>query len=204
MGFAFTSITNVLEKKVLPESKDDNQILLTFDDGYENFYHYAAPVFEEEKVPVLMFAIAGRMGQANVWDKHLDPNCDRDRLMTQEQVKDLSQSDYISFGSHGLMHEKFSQLSAEALHEEIHGSYRSLSALLGDRFVPVMAYPWGDYDQRTLAAMAQSPYRYAFTTQKGRWHGGGNPFEVPRYSIFYRDGNPLIFRLKLWRNGIFR
>lgn len=183
-------------------SADDGRFLLTFDDGFENFYRYAVPVLEEECCPATVFVLPGRLGGTNEWDQGSLPERQRDRLMTLGQMQSLARSHGISVGSHGLLHRNFAALGPDALHAEIHHSHAMLQRELGDTFLPVLAYPWGSYSSGVLAVMAQSPYRFAFTTQKGRWLPDTVSCAVPRYSLYYRDGNPLVFCAKLLRNGL--
>ena len=69
-------------------------------------------------------------------------------------------------------------------------------------FVPVLAYPWGEYSDAAQDALRKSPYQFAFTTDKHRWTSEHSPYAIPRYSAYYRDGNPLILLGKLCRHNI--
>lgn len=185
-----------------PDAASHKQVLLTFDDGYRNFLEYAVPVLEEERCPGTVFVLPGRPAGTNEWDQGDLPEEQRDRLMSLEEMKALARCPYVDIGSHGLMHRDFSQLDTDTLREEVHGSYELLQQALGPAFVPALAYPWGRYGPTALDVLKDSPYRYAFTTEKGRWLPESPRFEVPRYSIYYRDGNPLVFLAKLCRNGL--
>jgi len=201
MGFEIVCMRDVLAKGG-PEAFGRNTALLTFDDGYENFYQHAAPVLESLQCPGTVFVLAHRFGGTNDWDQGDLPKDQRDRLMTVEQMKVLSHSPYITMGSHGLLHQHYDQLDLQTLNEEIHLSHAILSKTLGNAYVPVLAYPWGDYSAQVVAQMEQSPYKFAVTTQKGRWESSASPFEVPRYSVYHRDGQIPVFLSKLLRNGI--
>lgn len=183
--------------------------LLTFDDGYENFYRHAAPVLLEEKCPATVFALAGHLINqtigTNDWDQGDIPKAERDKLMTLEQLQSMAATGLITFGSHGLWHRHLPTLSAAELDEEIQGSYDYLSQAVPSGFVPVFAYPWGEHSPAVIDRMANTPYRFAVGTEKGIWTPETAPFTIPRYSIYYRDGNPLVLLAKLarYRAGIF-
>ncbi len=199
LGFNIISMRDVLAADG-PGRKD---VLLTFDDGFENNYRYAVPVLEQEKCPATIFVLAGRLENGtNDWDQAHLPKNQRDRLMTLPQMKVLANSKYITFGSHGLYHRPFPRLTELELHKEVRHSYEILSRELGDAFVPVLAYPWGEYSDATRKALHKSPYKLAFTTDKHRWSPEHSPYAIPRYSAYFRDGNPIILLGKLCRHNI--
>lgn len=188
-----------------PEGMSRKDVLLTFDDGFENNYRYAVPVLEQEKCPATIFVLAGKLlnNMTNDWDHGHLPEDQRDRLMTLTQMKVLADSPYVTFGSHGLYHRQpFTRLTELELHQEIRHSYTILSEELGKAFVPVLAYPWGEYSESAQEALQSSPYQFAFTTDKHRWTSQHSPYAIPRYSAYFRDGNPLILLGKLCRHKI--
>ncbi|MDX2084195.1 MAG: polysaccharide deacetylase family protein [Candidatus Melainabacteria bacterium] len=199
-GLEIVSLRDVLNS---PEgAPKPGQVILTVDDGYENFYQYALPILEEEMAPATVFVLPGLWGGDNYWDKaHLPPS-QRDKLMTAEQMERLCQSGWVTLGSHGLYHRHFAELSAEDLQAELHDSYALLSQRLPDAFLPALAYPFGSYSPAVLQALAQSPYRLAFTTEKGLWSPTTQPFEIPRYNINYWDQNPIRLMAKSLKNRI--
>ena len=42
-------------------------VVLTFDDGYENFYEYAWPVLERYRFPAMVYLLSGLLGQPSSW-----------------------------------------------------------------------------------------------------------------------------------------
>jgi peptidoglycan/xylan/chitin deacetylase (PgdA/CDA1 family) len=93
-------------------------------------------------------------------------------------------------------------LTDAELRYELHESHRILSEQFGDNYLPVMAYPWGDYDQRVVDMMAETPYRYGMTVEPKPWETGDPQFEVPRYSAYDRDANPAVLLAKLWKHKL--
>lgn len=201
LGFEIVSMKDVLDMAD-PGLSSGRQVLLTFDDGYVNNLELALPVLEAEQCPATIFVLPGRFAGTNAWDQGHLPETERDQLMSLEQMKTIVQSPYITLGSHGMLHSKLPTLSDEQLDWEIQESYRILSEQLGAGFVPVFAYPWGEYSDQVVRAMERSAYRYAFTVETNRWTAGLPRFEIPRYSAFYRDGNPWVFIAKLARHGV--
>lgn len=203
LGFEIVSLRDVIENpEQLNHPKSKKQVALTFDDGYVNNYRYAVPVLEAEQCPATIFVLPGRFQGTNEWDQGDLPAAQRDQLMTLEQMQELAKSPFVTFGSHGMTHRDFSTLDFSTLQYELEESHLLLSQALGDSYLPVLAYPWGNYSQFVLDAMPQSPYQYAFTVETKAWTSQDSRFEVPRYSAFYRDGNPLVLLAKLCRHGL--
>jgi peptidoglycan/xylan/chitin deacetylase (PgdA/CDA1 family) len=160
------------------------------------------PVLEAERCPATIFVLPGRYGGTNEWDQgHLD-EVKRDRLMSRAQMKIMAASPLITLGSHGLTHQDFTLLSKPDLEAEVLESYRILKEDFGDAFLPVLAYPWGYHGQREVDLLANTPYEYAFMVETRLWTSEDGPYQVPRYSAYYRDGNPVVFLAKLARHNL--
>lgn len=204
LGMEIVSLKDVLETGLHREhaSRHARKLIITFDDGCENFYTYGFPVFEKEQCPVTMFVLANKFSGSNDWDQGHLPIPQRDRLMSLDQIKTLTKSKYVTIGSHGLNHCKFAELPPDILHEEIHESYKILYGHLGKDFLPVMAYPWGNYNDTVCQAMENSPYEYAVTTDKGQWSNYSRAYQIPRYTAYYRDGDPVLLLTKFLRYKI--
>ncbi len=202
VGLEIVSMRDILQQAD-PAANSARQVLLTFDDGYVNNLEQAVPVLEAERCPATIFVLPGRFAGTNAWDQGNLPEAQRDQLMSLEQMQQLGRaSAYVTFGSHGLLHQNLTTLDDAELHREIHDSHRILSETLGTAYLPVFAYPWGSHDDRVVAAMENSPYQYAFTVETAQWQSGAHRFRVPRYSAYYRDGNPIIFLAKLARHKV--
>jgi len=201
LGWEIISLAKALQEPQ-PCRKNSRQLIITFDDGFSNNYHHAAPVLVEEKCPATIFVLPGLLNGHNNWDSPDEASAHRDPLMSGEQMQELAQTGYFTFGSHGMTHRDMSRLSEEELHYEIHESFHILSQTLGKSFLPALAYPWGYHSSRTIKSLESSPYRFAFTVEKKAWLPGHHPYKVPRYSVYGRDENKLILFSKLLRHGI--
>lgn len=201
MGYEIISMRDVVEQES-PELLNSKKVLLTFDDGYVNNLEEALPVLEEEQCPATIFVLPGRFGGTNEWDQADLAIPERDQLMTLEQMHITANSPFITLGSHGMTHVKMSQVSDEVLKFELHESHRILQETFGDNYLPVLAYPWGDHSDHVVDLMEETPYKYAFTVETAQWTDGVHRFRIPRYSAFYRDGNPVIFLAKMVRHNL--
>ena len=132
---------------------------------------------------------------------HLEES-QRDRLMSLAQMKILAASPMITLGSHGMRHRDLPTLHEDDMRAEMLDSYRILSEEFGEQFLPVFAYPWGYHGEREIQVLAESPYQYAFAVETRPWRAVDNPYAIPRFSAYYRDGNPLVLAAKLARHKL--
>jgi hypothetical protein len=134
-------------------------------------------VIEHQLTPVL-FLVADRIGQSNLWDQS---NGLRARnLLTLDQIREM-QKYGVLFGSHTLSHPSLPSVSDNQLQRETIDSRLKLEDLLGTEVIS-FAYPYGDVDQRVRSAAASAGYKVAFTTLPGpNWWN--DPFSQRRADI---------------------
>lgn len=85
--------------------------------------------------------------------------------MSSDQLRELHRAGH-EIGSQALLHAQLTELSDERLNEEVEGSRRVLSELLGAP-VSSFCYPNGSYDARVLGAVRAAGYECAVTTKWG-------------------------------------
>jgi peptidoglycan/xylan/chitin deacetylase (PgdA/CDA1 family) len=175
------------------------KFVMTFDDGYENFYTHAAPVLQAENCPATVMILANKIGTINDWDPY---KSEPPRLMSMDQIKELGQNPLFTFGSHGLNHLNVAELTPDEMRPEILDSYNILSTALQKAFIPVFAYPWGKSSDITHQLILASPYAAALSIRKGAWNTDTPSFTLPRYSVYQHDAHPAIFLAKLLKNRI--
>lgn len=69
----------------------NNCIMITFDDGYRNFYQYAYPILKQQQIKATMALIVRRINQ---------PTTKEIPKLTWDQIKEMYESGYIDFQSH--------------------------------------------------------------------------------------------------------
>lgn len=158
-------------------------VVITFDDGYQNFAEHAFPVLRRYGYPATVFLVAGLLGQRAQW--LLDDGRDGPPLMSAATVRELAGAD-ISFGSHSLSHPRLSRLTPERQREEIVASKARLEDQLGFA-VADFCYPYGDYDRHARDLAEAAGYRSALTCVRGAANGAANRFEIPRKAVSYGD-----------------
>ena len=158
-------------------------VVLTFDDGYENFYEYAWPVLAQYGFAAMVYVLADRLGQPAAWfaaDGRATPP-----LMSAQRVRELRRAG-IDFGSHGLSHRRLAQLAPRLARQEVGDSKHRLEAVLGEP-VRHFCYPYGSYDDTVVAMVAEAGYVSATTCDRAAAHPGENLLRLPRKAISFGD-----------------
>lgn len=110
---------------------------------------------------------------------------DIDRIMTWEEVTAMSR-DGVEFGGHTVTHPLLVFETDGNVEAELRESKRTIEEKLG-KGVRAFAYPNGDWDERTRKMVKDAGYQLAFTTQRGCFLQGQDPYAIPR--IMLHEGN---------------
>jgi GT2 family glycosyltransferase/peptidoglycan/xylan/chitin deacetylase (PgdA/CDA1 family) len=166
----------------LAGTRPEGNVLLTFDDGYEDLYTELTPQISRYRLRPLVFVVVDRIGQKNQWDQ--TQGLRQRSLLSLEQVLQMQRQGVV-FGSHSLTHRPLTSLSTSELRREVNDSKSKLEDLLGAR-IDWFAYPYGDLDRRVRAAVLEAGYRAAVTTNGGfnRWQ---DPLALNRLEVDDRD-----------------
>lgn len=168
-----------------------DSIAVTFDDGFEDFYHNAFPVLKKFNIPATLFMVSERVGQSNDW-MHQRGSPKRNMLST-EQLTDISNAGVL-IGSHTCTHPKLNEISPDEkrLHDEIFNSKQQLEEQLG-KAVDHFAYPFGLYDNKAIATIKQAGYKTACSTRSGFNRLDINPLLLRRIEVY---GNDTLWQFK--------
>ncbi len=108
------------------------------------------------------------------------------RFLDWGQVREMSSSGLISFGSHGQSHSRFSLLPDDVLRRELSASREIIEEKTGGP-VRHAAYPNGhpgDYDERAVRLLDQLNFRSCVTLVDGNIPTGANRYELPRITCY--------------------
>jgi len=151
-------------------------VILTFDDGYEDFYQNAFPILQAHHMTAIVFLITDFL------------NSNRPGYMSWAQVKVLKQAG-IKFGAHSRNHADLRRRSTAYLVWQALGCTESFQAQLGEpaRYI---AYPSGRYDQHVVDVFHSAGYWAGLTTRQGKWHSSDRLFDLRRVRIRYTTTLP--------------
>lgn len=167
-------------------------IILTFDDGYQDFYDVAYPMLREFGMSAVVFLVRSPNVRSNVWD--IKDKGVGGRLMTDDQVLEVSEAGF-EVGSHTLSHRDLTKITREEAWEEISRSRMNLEILL-NKPVTSFCYPYGAVNGEVKQMVNNAGYRFAC----GVWSGPAvlekDPLEIRRVSV-HEHHTPMNLMLRL-------
>jgi peptidoglycan/xylan/chitin deacetylase (PgdA/CDA1 family) len=172
---------------------------VTFDDAYASVRERAFPVLQELDVPGTVFAVTSFADSGGVldWPGLLESGVDEDpaprRSLTWSQLAELADHGW-EIGSHTRTHPRLTTVSDDALDDELAESRSACERELG-RACQSIAYPFGDHDERVVAATRNVGYDAACSLSV-MTHGS---HAWPRIGVYAVD-NGFRFRLKVSRS----
>ncbi len=128
------------------------EVVLTFDDGFENFYTTAYPLLASFQMPALVFLVADYCGQDNYWPGQ-NQAIPRMPLLNWSMIKELTKLG-IEFGAHSCSHPDLTKLTRQAVKEEILNSRKTIQEHTGKQ-VDYFAYPYGASNSATQEIVAK-------------------------------------------------
>lgn len=111
------------------------------------------------------------------------------RALSLEELQQLSKSPLVTIGVHTVTHSSLSHEPKDLQKKEIADSKARLEELIGKE-ATVLSYPFGDYDEETLAILNGCGIKKAFTVTGGLYLGK-EVFEIPRNKVTDIDGKGL-------------
>ncbi len=151
-------------------------VVLTFDDGYRDFYTAAWPVLKR----------LGLRGSVAVVTSFADKGDRGDEAyMSWAMIRELDATGMVEMASHTISHTDLTRATAPQRFAEIAGSKATLEAQLGHP-CRSFVYPTGAFNTATVADAARAGYSIAFTTQGGKVRtpaDGGRMLSLPRVRV---------------------
>jgi peptidoglycan/xylan/chitin deacetylase (PgdA/CDA1 family) len=181
-GYRVIGLEDAYEVLFGGRSLAGNAVVLTFDDGYQNFYEFAFPVLKQYGFPATVFLVADLLGRKTEW---LAAEKREAALMDLATVRKLRREG-ILFGSHTLSHPRLSAIDREWMRREVQASRRQLEILLEEE-IGFFCYPYGDFDDEVVAAVREAGYKAALSCNRASSYGHEDPFKLPRKAISYGD-----------------
>ena len=154
----------ILNNTPIPEKS----IVITFDDGYADNYANAFPILKELDMKATIFVISNFTDNDGYY-------------MTSQQLKEMS--DYgIDIQSHTASHSHLNQLTYEEQLNELKTSKEKIESITGKPVISI-AYPFGDFDDNSIAASKDAGYSLSFNTNRGLSDRDDNPLSLNRIYI---------------------
>jgi peptidoglycan/xylan/chitin deacetylase (PgdA/CDA1 family) len=181
-GWRVLSLAEVVVR-LTGASTHEREVWLTFDDGYENFYTYAAPLLSEFGFPATVFLVTDLMGEKPSWferdrthiarlldsfslastDRTHLANVTRDfagtPLMNWSQIRELQRYG-MDFQSHSSSHHFLTTLPVDALRADLDRSRQALADQIGVT-AHILCYPYGDCNATVVRTAEEAGFSTA-------------------------------------------
>jgi peptidoglycan/xylan/chitin deacetylase (PgdA/CDA1 family) len=153
-------------------------VILTFDDGYQDFLTAAMPVLRAHGFSATVFLVAERIGGNADWDSRYGQPAP---LLLWEEVRALQEAG-IEFGCHSSVHRAMTGMRRPELAEDMVRARAILEEGLGTS-VKSLAYPYGAEDQFVRCVLEDLGFQAAVTCVPGVSRLGDDPLRLPRIEV---------------------
>ena len=164
------------ENRELP----DHAVVLTFDDGFQDFATVVAPHLTKRKLPATVFVITERAYQ------NLPPN--GESFLTWEEIRELSKSG-LDIGSHTCAHPRLPDLSPQDAMKELSESLAAVR-LQTQQAEVALSYPFGQTSEQIARMAGSAGYSCAIAGDSGPNPRNANLHALSRTVIASDDEVP--------------
>jgi peptidoglycan/xylan/chitin deacetylase (PgdA/CDA1 family) len=168
-------------------------VVITFDDGFRDFYRHAFPVLQRYGFSATMFLPTDYIGET-------ERLFQRRACMTWSEVRELHRAG-MRFGSHTVTHPQLRSTTSKEREHELRHSKRVIEDRLGTS-VESFSYPFAfpeqsrDFTQELRAELEKCGYRNGVSTVIGRATADHDQLFLKRLPVNSHD-DILLFKAKL-------
>jgi len=125
------------------------------------------------------------------WADVAAPAPESDRALTAGELAALAASPLAAIGAHTVSHPMLTRLARRGQVHEMRSSRERLEDIVA---VPVtsFAYPYGDHDDRSVAAAREAGFDIALTCVAESLAAGDDPLKLPRLEVHDCDGEGFV------------
>jgi peptidoglycan/xylan/chitin deacetylase (PgdA/CDA1 family) len=183
--FNIISLNNLINLIRNRQPFPSKTVVITFDDGFKNFYLKAYPILQEFGFSATVFLVPGYIGKTSKWNTTLRgmPVLD---LLEWGQIKEMANKG-IDFGAHSMTHEDLAKLSLEEARQEIIKSKSAIEEHI-NHDVTIFCYPYG-ITNREIKPVVQAEFHGACGTHMDSVSMHSDIYELPRIDMYYFSKN---------------
>lgn len=154
-----------------------NSVVLTFDDGYKDFYTVVLPLLKKYQAKATVFVINNTIGGRAYLDT--------------EQIKELIDSGFVEIGSHTLDHVALKDKSALEQRRQIEESKINLEKRFNIK-INTFAYPYGSFSLDTAEIVRGAGFSCAVSVITGKEQSENNLYYLSRLRPGGQTGKNLL------------
>lgn len=178
-GYTLLNVTQLIDaftgKAALPE----RPVVLTFDDGYADFYYQALPVLSRYHLTATLYIATGFVGRTSLWLRWKEET--GHPLLTWNQIVEISNSG-IECGAHTHSHPKLDTLPLVMARNEIRRSKDLLEQYLGQQ-VTSFAYPYSYHTSGVRRLVKEAGFTSACAVNDAMCSDKANHFILDRLTV---------------------
>lgn len=162
-------LPEIVAKLKSGEKLPDRAVAVTADDAYISAFTEGWPRLKKAGIPFTLFVAT-------------EPVTSKLRgYLTWDQIRQLK-ADGVTIGAHSHRHPSLPALTPEQAREDLETSMALFEKELGEK-PSLFAYPFGEWDARTLKLVQQFGYSIAFGQHSGVAHSRHDMFWQPRFPM---------------------
>jgi len=166
-GYTTINMTDLINVFDAGSAVPNKSVLLTFDDGYEDFGSVAAPILHEFGYQATVFIPTGLINNSG--------------YMSWDTITSIAGWGSIYFANHTWSHHNVS-VSKDVDEKEIGTADKQL-ADHGQNPAKVFSYPYGNSSANGISVLSDLGYKVAFTTQPGSIQCRAKRYMLPRTRV---------------------
>ena len=176
----YTPITVTQLTAAIDDSNErlpERPVVLTFDDGFTDFYTDALPILNKCNFTATLYIATGLVGKTNhgLYYQSKRP------ILTWEQIAEISGSG-VECGAHSHSHPQLDTLSFASARKEIFHSKKVMEHHLG-RKISTFSYPYGYYSPAVRRLVKAAGYTSACAVKRAMSATTDDPFALARIII---------------------
>jgi peptidoglycan/xylan/chitin deacetylase (PgdA/CDA1 family) len=190
LGFRGIALREAVAHLAATGSWPADRVVLTFDDGYANFYEIGYPILSRYNFKATLFLVTQHVGGWNDWET-APKGLGRQSILSWSQVVELAAAG-IEIGAHTRTHPNLCDLPDGTVADEIVAARKDIESHVAQA-VESFAYPFG----RVSAAaedVVRREFRAACTTELRRANQE-SPTRLPRIDAYYLRSRDSLGRL---------
>jgi peptidoglycan/xylan/chitin deacetylase (PgdA/CDA1 family) len=149
----------------------ERPVVLTFDDGYADFYSQGLPLLKRNGFTGTIFVTTGSLGKEG----------EAKRMLNWRELAEINEAG-IEIGAHTVKHPKLDLLPENLVREELSASKSLLEDHLGLE-VPGLAYPFGYSNAMVRQVARDLGYTYGYSVGNALTTSTAGKFTLPRLTV---------------------
>lgn len=176
-GYDFLTMEEVAQALDDKKKIASTSVVITFDDGYRDFYTDVFPILKKYNAKVTAYIVPGFLDHPN--------------FMYSKELEEISKSGLVEIGAHTMHHVWLRGMEQGRAQYEIKESKAILEAAF-KRKVTAFAYPYGAFDDQAVSLVKDAGFLTAVSTVPGVQVKHANKLYMFRVRPGQRTGQTLL------------